>query len=89
MTFISESSLRKSLVKGKERSYDQLLPRLCGIHLPAQKSAHGVLQDVEKEIREHYAENITLREMSQKFFINNAYLGQMFKKNTVFPLRIT
>ena len=35
---------------------------------------------MEKEIKERYAENISLREMSQKFYINNAYLGQIFKK---------
>ncbi len=38
------------------------------------------MSDVEKEIREHYAENLSLREMSRKYYINNAYLGQMFKK---------
>ncbi|MBP3296360.1 MAG: helix-turn-helix transcriptional regulator, partial [Lachnospiraceae bacterium] len=46
-----------------------------------RKSAgHSILQEVEKEIRLHYAEPISLREMSQKFYINNAYLGQIFKK---------
>ena len=40
----------------------------------------GVLCNVEKEIKEHYQENITLKGLSQKYFINSAYLGQMFRK---------
>ncbi len=45
-----------------------------------KKGSRGVLAEVEKEIGEHYAENLTLKEMSRKFFVNSAYLGQMFKK---------
>lgn len=81
MNFISESSFEESLLKGKSdvmirfcREYAEYIGQL------RKSSAHGVLSDVEKEIREHYAENLSLREMSRKYFINNAYLGQMFKK---------
>lgn len=45
-----------------------------------KNSSRGVLADVEKEISERYAENLTLKEMSGKFFVNSAYLGQLFKK---------
>lgn len=45
-----------------------------------KKNSRGVLADVEKEISERYAENLTLKELSGKFFVNSAYLGQMFKK---------
>lgn len=45
-----------------------------------KKGAFGVLGEVEKEIEVRYAENLTLKEMSQKFYVNSAYLGQMFKK---------
>lgn len=56
------------------REYAEYLVKL------RQKGSRGVLADVEKEISERYAENLTLKEMSQKFFVNSAYLGQMFKK---------
>jgi len=36
--------------------------------------------ELEKEIREHYAENLTLKILSEKYYINAAYLGQIFKK---------
>ena len=56
------------------REYAEYLVKL------RKKSSRGVLAEVEKEISEHYAENLTLKEMSRKFFVNSAYLGQMFKK---------
>lgn len=40
----------------------------------------GVLGQIEAELKERYAENITLKELSKKYFINTAYLGQIFRK---------
>lgn len=40
----------------------------------------GVLKDVEREVREHYAENLTLKDLSRKYYVNSAYLGQIFRK---------
>ncbi len=40
----------------------------------------GLLLAVEKEIRQNYAQNITLRDLGTKFFMNSAYLGQLFQK---------
>ena len=40
----------------------------------------GVLRDIEKEVREHYAENLTLQDLGRKYFINSSYLGQIFRK---------
>ena len=81
MRFISESSFED----GKMVENSEYLLRFCMeyaeyISQLRGRAAQGVLRDVEKEIRAHFAENISLREMSQKFFINSAYLGQIFKK---------
>ena len=40
----------------------------------------GVLGNVEKEIKEHYADNLTLKGLSEKYYVNSAYLGQLFRK---------
>lgn len=40
----------------------------------------GVLREIEREIRENYADNLTLKDLSQKYFINSSYLGQIFRK---------
>lgn len=45
-----------------------------------QDGSGSILQRVEQEIRLHYAENLTLKQLSQKYYVNSAYLGQLFKK---------
>lgn len=35
---------------------------------------------MEREVREHFAENITLKDLSRKYFVNSSYLGQIFRK---------
>lgn len=40
----------------------------------------GILRDVEREIRENYAENLTLQDLGRKYYINSSYLGQIFRK---------
>ncbi len=42
--------------------------------------SRGVLALIEQEVREHFAENLTLRDLGQKYYINNVYLGQVFRK---------
>lgn len=42
--------------------------------------SRGVLQEVEREVRENYAQNLTLRELSKKYYVNSSYLGQIFRK---------
>lgn len=45
-----------------------------------KNSSRGILQELEREVKEHYAENLTLRELSQKYYLNSSYLGQIFRK---------
>lgn len=40
----------------------------------------GVLTEVEREITENYMNNLSLKMLSEKYYINSAYLGQIFKK---------
>jgi len=40
----------------------------------------GILADIEREITENYMHNISLKSLSEKYYINRAYLGQIFKK---------
>lgn len=47
-----------------------------------ESSAHDVelLSKIERELRTNYQENLSLKELSEKYYINSAYLGQLFKK---------
>ena len=40
----------------------------------------GILRDIEREVRENYAENLTLQDLGKKYYINSSYLGQIFRK---------
>ncbi len=40
----------------------------------------GVLRDIEKELNESYAQNITLKDFAAKYYVNSSYLGQLFRK---------
>ncbi|SKB83204.1 Helix-turn-helix domain-containing protein [Lachnospiraceae bacterium] len=47
--------------------------------------------EVDKYVAEHYRENISLKQIGEIFFVNNVYLGQLFKKrhNMLFKDYIT
>ncbi len=40
----------------------------------------SVLSKIEKEITEHYMDNLSLKSLGEKYYINSAYLGQIFKR---------
>lgn len=42
--------------------------------------SRGVLGDVEEEIKKNFASNLTLKDLSEKYYVNSAYLGQLFRK---------
>lgn len=78
---ISESTFEEGIKRGSRVhlarfacEYAEYLAQL------RQNVSRGVLALIEQEVREHYAENLTLRELGQKYYINNAYLGQVFRK---------
>lgn len=45
-----------------------------------QNTAKGMIGQIEDDIEENYAENISLKSLGEKYCINSAYLGQIFKK---------
>lgn len=51
-----------------------------------QNTGKGVLRQIEQDIEEHYADNLSLKSLGEKYYVNSAYLGQVFKKqyNTSF-----
>ncbi len=45
-----------------------------------QNSSTGTINLIEAQIRENYAENLSLKTLGEKYCINSVYLGQLFKK---------
>ena len=40
----------------------------------------SVLVKIEDEIKKNYSSNLTLKDLSEKYYVNSAYLGQLFRK---------
>lgn len=79
--FISVNAFDEKTMRGSRehlisfaREYAEYLSQL------RTKTVRGTLGDIEREIRENYAQNLTLKELSRKYFVNTAYLGQVFRK---------
>lgn len=45
-----------------------------------RNQSQAVLGQIESDMRANFRENLTLKDMGAKYFINAAYLGQIFKK---------
>ena len=81
LRLISESSFEAGTIRGSKA---HLMRFACeyGDYLSQLRKnvSRGVLGKVEKEIRENYADNLTLKGLSEKYYVNSAYLGQLFRK---------
>ncbi|MBR1740752.1 MAG: response regulator, partial [Lachnospiraceae bacterium] len=80
LQYISDRSSHNGITRGSKKhlhefccAYAEYLSQL------RKKSTKGILGDIIREVQEHYAENLTLRELGQKYFVNSSYLGQIFR----------
>jgi two-component system response regulator YesN len=78
---ISESTFEDGIMRGS-KAHLTLFACEYGDYLTQLRKnvSRGILGDIEKEIRDHYTENLTLKGLSEKYFVNSAYLGQLFIK---------
>jgi len=81
MLYISEHVFDSSIARGSRLHTKQFAYEYADYLISLRKNvSRGVLAEVEKEITDNYMENLTLRELSTKYFVNSSYLGQIFKK---------
>lgn len=81
LRFISESSFEEGILRGSNIhlarfaiEYGEYLMQL------RRNVSRGVLSQIEREVRENYAQNLTLKDLAGKYYVNSAYLGQIFRK---------
>lgn len=81
LRIISESTFEEGIMRGSKAhlsrfacEYGEYLAQL------RKKVSRGVLADIEREVKENYKENLTLKDLSEKYYVNAAYLGQLFRK---------
>lgn len=51
------------------------------------KKSGKMLEQVEQYVQENYNKNISLKSLGEHFYINNVYLGQIFKREYGFTFR--
>ena len=78
---ISEGSVEEGIMRGSKAHLVRFACEYGDYLAQLRKNvSRGILGDIEREVREHYAENLTLKELSEKYYVNSAYLGQIFRK---------
>lgn len=78
---ISEHSFQEGLIRGSRAHVLRFVYEYAEYLVQLRKNvSRGVLGEIEREVRNHYACGLTLKELSEKYYINSAYLGQLFRK---------
>lgn len=78
---ISQCAFDQVLVRGSVTHFKQFVKEFSKyLGQLRQNASRGVLSQIEREIEAHYMENLSLKGLSEKYYINSAYLGQIFKK---------
>jgi len=79
--YISENAFERNMMYGSETHFRHFALEYAEyLATLRNKSAKGVLADIERDVEEHFAEDISLKTLSEKYYLNSAYLGQLFKK---------
>ena len=81
LRFIAEHSSEEDIIRGSKKHMDAFCCDYAHYLSQLRKNiSGGVLLEIDKEVRDNYAGNLTLRDLGKKYFINSSYLGQMFQK---------
>ena len=81
LRIISESSFEDGIMRGSKAHLSRFACEYGDYLMQLRKKvSRGVLGEIEKEIRTRYSENLTLKGLSEKYYLNSAYLGQLFRK---------
>jgi two-component system response regulator YesN len=81
MQYIRETVFTSKTNSGSELKFQQFVADYSDyLTQLKQNTAKGTINLIETEIEENYGENISLKSLGEKYYINSAYLGQVFKK---------
>lgn len=81
ISYISDNVSKEEIIRGSRAHLRKFAGEYAEYLVQLRKNiSGGILTEIENEIKERYAENLTLRELGQKYYINSSYLGQIFRK---------
>ena len=78
---ISEDTFEEGIARGSKVHLVRMAYEYGDYLMQLRKNvSRGILGEIEKDIKENFASNLTLKELSERYFVNSAYLGQLFRK---------
>ncbi len=81
LRYISAGAFEEGAVRGSSAHLSRFACAYAEYLSQLRKHASsGILSEIEREIRKNYRENLTLRDLGKKYYINSSYLGQVFRK---------
>jgi two-component system response regulator YesN len=81
LRIISEKTFENGILRGSKEHLKQFALEYADYLSQLRKNvSKGALADVEREIKYNYMSNLTLKGLGDKYYINSAYLGQIFHK---------
>lgn len=81
VNYIIENAFEKGVMRGSAAHFAKFCCEYSDyLRQIESQSAGNILGMVEREIAEKYMTNISLKQLGERFYINSAYLGQLFKK---------
>ena len=81
MKYISSISFEQMVSRGSAKHLEKFSLEFSRyLSQLRHNTFQGILSHIDKEISEHYMEKLSLKYLSEKYYINSAYLGQVFKK---------
>ena len=81
LSYISEQSFNDNFSRGSSEHLLEFSKNYAIYLQQLRKTTVGdVFTQVEELVKEHYAENLNLVEISKRFYINNSYFGRIFYK---------
>lgn len=89
LQYLGEEAFDKLAVGGSAGHFKKFAVEYSNYleQLRINASKGGLLLKIEKDIAEHYMENISLKSLGDKYYINSVYLGQLFKKEYEMPFK--
>ena len=81
LRLISENVFQEGIVRGSKVHLARMAYEYGDYLAQLRKNvSRRILGEIEKEIKSNYASNLTLKKLSERYYVNSAYLGQLFRK---------
>ncbi|MBQ7480966.1 MAG: response regulator [Lachnospiraceae bacterium] len=81
LSYISDNVYESGEIRGSRTHLKRFAISYAEYLVQLRKNvSRGILQEIEHEIRANFADNLTLKDLSRKYYVNSSYLGQLFKK---------